>query len=494
MTSGRTAPAAVEVSGWGWQYAGRTHPSLRGVTLSITPGERVLLLGASGSGKSTFVQALAGVLAPDMGDAHGTMRVNGADPRQRLGATGLLLQNPENQILMERVGDDVAFGCENLGVPRDEIWQRVAHALQVVGLDVALDHPTHQLSGGQKQRLALAGIIAMRPGLVVLDEPTAQLDPAGAHALRRALDELVGDSEPTVVLVEHRTELWWDFATRVVVLSPEGVIWDGAPTDITAEQANTLRSQGMWMPEHLFPRTSGSPALAAASSPALGDALLEVRSLRAGYPASHATPTPSVDLTLRAGEVLALSGANGVGKSATALTVAGLLRPVGGSVRAADQLRTHGRRPARSAEPHRWGARQLVGRIGSVFQSPEHQFVRATVRQELELAPRQTGATPAQARVIADELLERLGLAPLAQAHPFTLSGGQQRRLSVGTALAATPPVLVLDEPTFGQDARTWQALADLVLDLASQGTAVLAVSHDEQFVARVAHRTQVLA
>jgi energy-coupling factor transport system ATP-binding protein len=182
-------PVRVEARGWGWRHAGRIRWALDGIDLRIAPGERVLLLGPSGSGKSTLLHALAGVHGgEDEGEQRGSLLVDGADAGAVRGRAGLVLQDPDSQVILARVGDDVAFGCENLGVPRDEIWQRVPEALDAVGLDLPLDHPTSALSGGQKQRLALASALAMRPGLLVLDEPTANLDPAGVAEVRARID------------------------------------------------------------------------------------------------------------------------------------------------------------------------------------------------------------------------------------------------------------------------------------------------------------------
>ena len=173
-------PARVEVDGWGWRYAGRRLPATRDVDLTIEPGERVLLLGASGAGKSTLLAGLAGLLGgSDEGEATGRILVDRQPPEGQRGRIGLVLQDPESGVVLSKVGDDVAFGCENLGLPADAIPSRVAEALASVGLDVPLDRPTKALSGGQKQRLALAGVLAMRPGLLLLDEPTANLDPDG---------------------------------------------------------------------------------------------------------------------------------------------------------------------------------------------------------------------------------------------------------------------------------------------------------------------------
>jgi energy-coupling factor transport system ATP-binding protein len=203
------------------------------------------------------------------------------------------------------------------------------------------------------------------------------------------------------------------------------------------------------------------------------------------YPSATGAALTPTDLRLRSGEAVAITGPNGSGKSTLALLLGGLLRPSTGAVVAGEALATgHGREPL-----WRWPARRLVGAIGSVFQDPEHQFLARTVVEELRIGPLRLGLGPAEATRRADELLERLHLAHLAQANPFTLSGGEGRRLSVATALAAAPPVLVLDEPTFGQDRRTWIELLDLLASLRDEGRAVCVVSHDPAFVRLLADR-----
>lgn len=461
----------VDARGWSWRHAGRKARALSDVTMTIQPGERVLLLGRSGAGKSTFLHALAGVLGgADEGEQHGELLLDGEKPARRRGSVGLLMQDPDSQIVLSRVGDDVAFGPENLGVSRDSIWRRVRDCLSAVGLDVPLDTSTAALSGGQKQRLALAGILALRPGLLLLDEPTANLDPAGVIEVRDAVARVLHDTESTLVVVEHRVEVWLNVVDRVIVVdSTAGVVADGPPEKVLNDQADDLAAAGVWVPgRHAVPpraqRTSGGVLLAA-------EGLAVERSKR--QPLPH-----SLDLEVRAGRALAITGPNGAGKSTLALTLAGLLRPSSGVLTAAEAL-------ADGLGPHpiRWRARDLLTRIGTVFQEPEHQFLTTTVRAELEVGPRALGLGQDEIRVRLDELLERLRLTSLAAAHPFTLSGGEKRRLSVATVLASRPKVLVLDEPTFGQDARTWGELVELLGSLLSDGHAVFAVTHDADFV-----------
>ncbi|QDZ14048.1 ABC transporter ATP-binding protein [Humibacter ginsenosidimutans] len=468
--------ARVTARSWGWRHAGRSRWAVRELDLDIEPGERVLLLGASGAGKSTLLHALAGVLGgDDEGESVGTLTVDGKAPSATRGRSGLVLQDPDAQTVMARVGDDVAFGCENLGVPREQIWPRVRAALEAVGLDLPLDTPTSALSGGQKQRLALAGALAMRPGLLLLDEPTANLDPIGVAEVRDAVAALAQESSATVVIVEHRVQVWAGVVDRVIVLdSRGGILAQGEPEKVLRSEAAALEAAGIWLPGTTFDRTR-APAVQ-------GNPLLLGRSLGVGRtPFGMRTAqvaATGIDFTAARGSALAVTGPNGAGKSTFALTAAGLLPPVSGTLEATPALSRGSR-----GEPVRWRSRELVGRIGSVFQDPEHQFVRARVRDELAVGALVTGLGSRETERRVDELLQRLRLARLADANPFTLSGGEKRRLSVATALATRPDLLVLDEPTFGQDARTWRELAALLDELLTAGHAVIAVTHDDALV-----------
>ena len=479
----RLAPARVDADGWGWRHAGRRAWALSELSLHLRPGERVLLLGPSGSGKSTLLAGLAGLLhAQESGESRGTLTVDGVAPHAMRHRAGLVLQDPESQIVMSRAGDDVAFGPENYGVPTEQIWPRVQAALDTVGFAYPLDRPTAALSGGEKQRLALAGILANQPGLLLLDEPTANLDPDGARLVRDAVARTVAASGATLVVVEHRVQPWLALVDRVVILGADGCqLADGSPDDVFRGPSFPL-PPGVWSP----PVEAG---LASSSAPrsrrSEGGAVITARALRLRYPRRSVDAVDGVELALPAGHAIAVTGANGTGKSSLALMMAGLLRPTGGVVSAFDV-------PARPL--HRRRPRSLARVLGTVFQNPEHQFLTRTVREELLLAPTLLGWPAARSSARIDELLERLGLAALAEANPFTLSGGQKRRLSVATALSASAPVLVLDEPTFGQDAQTWLALAELLESARDAGSALLVVSHDEEFVRRVADRVHVMA
>ncbi|GAA4514641.1 ABC transporter ATP-binding protein [Brevibacterium yomogidense] len=467
-----TRPARVVASGWGWRHASRRDPAVTGVDFVIEPGEKVLLLGPFGAGKSTLLSGLAGILGgEEEGVETGSLTLDGAPAAHQRGRAGLVLQDPEANTILPVLGDDVAFGAENLAVPRDEIWSRVAESLDAVGLRYPLDRSTAHLSGGERQRLAIAGVLAMRPGLLLLDEPTANLDHAGAAEVRRA----VARTSTTLVVVDHRVDAWVEHVDRVVVLeSAGGIVADGVPETVFSRHGTALEAAGVWVPG------SRPEVVRSTPTPTHGGRLLTAAGLAVGQGRpgrlGGGLVQEGIDLALGAGESLVVTGPNGAGKTTLAFALAGLTAPWAGAVTAAEALA----RGTSSPHPHRWRSRQLLTRVGTVFQRPEHQFVARSVREELAVGPRRARRDVA---TIVDDLLERLRLTHLANAHPYTLSGGEQRRLSVATALATAPRVLVLDEPTFGQDRTTWTELAALVAAHVDAGGAAVSVTHDDDYV-----------
>ena len=478
---GEGAGARVCARGWGWRHAGRKNAALSGVDLDIAPGERVLVLGPSGSGKSTLMGGLAGLLGgAEEGEATGTLTVDGVAPADARGRVGLLMQDPEAQVVLARVGDDVAFGMENLGVAREEIWPRVENSLEAVGLSVPLDHSTTELSGGQKQRLALASILAMGPGLLLLDEPTANLDPSGVAEVRAAVEAVVERTGATVVVVEHRVDVWASLVDRVIVVADGAIAADGPLDEVLAQQGDALRERGIWLPgDDVAAEVGPAPEVAPASSEAAP--IASVADLTIGYDTS-APVRSGIDLTIERGVSTCIVGANGAGKSTFALTLAGLLPPLEGTVEVETSDGTRG-------DPHEWSSKQLLGRMSMVFQEPEYQFLAATVAEELAIGPRAAGMSEEEIAPLVDEHLEALGLTALARANPMTLSGGEKRRLSVATALISAPELLILDEPTFGQDRGTWLGLVRLLRAALERGVTLVSITHDPAFVAAMGQR-----
>lgn len=478
---GEGAGARVCARGWGWRHAGRKNAALSGVDLDIAPGERVLVLGPSGSGKSTLMGGLAGLLGgAEEGEATGTLTVDGVAPVDARGRVGLLMQDPEAQVVLARVGDDVAFGMENLGVAREEIWPRVENSLEAVGLSVPLDHSTTELSGGQKQRLALASILAMGPGLLLLDEPTANLDPSGVAEVRAAVEKVVERTGATMVVVEHRVDVWASLVDRVIVVADGAIAADGPLDEVLAQQGDALRERGIWLPgDDVAAEVGPAPDVPPASSEAAP--IARVTDLTIGY-AADAPVRSGIDLTIERGVSTCIVGANGAGKSTFALTLAGLLPPLEGAVEVQTSDGTAG-------DPHEWSSKQLLGRMSMVFQEPEYQFLAATVAEELAIGPRAAGMSEEEIAPLVDEHLEALGLTKLARANPMTLSGGEKRRLSVATALISAPELLILDEPTFGQDRGTWLGLVRLLRAALDRGVTLVSITHDPAFVAAMGQR-----
>ncbi|WP_432485454.1 ATP-binding cassette domain-containing protein [Kineococcus esterisolvens] len=471
------APAALRVRGLSVTPPGAARPVLDGVDLDVPAGQRVLLAGPSGAGKSTLLRALAGVLEEGPGGepvATGEVLVAGEPTRP--GAAGLLLQDPQDAVVAATAGRDTAFGPENLALPREQVWERVARAHAAARFTAGRGREVATLSGGERQRLALAGVLALQPGVLLLDEPTSMLDAPTAEAVRAAV--LRAAAGRTLVVVDHDLAGWAGHVDRVVLLGRDGrVAADGPPGRVLVPGAGEGE---LWLPGAPEPEPAAVPAgLLAPRLPVTGDVLRGaglglVRRRRGLRPPAPATVLTGVDVDVPAGRVTPLVGVSGSGKSSLLGVLAGLTRPTAGELRACGAL-AGGVRP----QPWRWRSRELAARTGWVPQTPEHAFVRTTARAEAAATATALGLPAAH----ADALLELLGLAHRARVDPFRLSGGEQRRLALVGALAASPAVLLADEPSVGQDRRTWSVVAGLLRAAARDGAAVVVSSHDERLV-----------
>lgn len=528
---------------WGYRHASRRAFAVRGLDLTIKAGQRVLLLGASGIGKSTILSGAAGLIGNDFvaknsaksqqttlvedadgGVSEGCVLVDGVPVRRARGRVGLVLQDPDAQAIFQRLGDNVAFGPENMNVPRSEIWDRVRKSLKEVGLDgLQLHRSTSHLSGGQMQRLALAGALAMQPSVLLLDEPTANLDPDGTQQIVGAVRAVLDLTHATMVLVEHHAEPWIDMIDRVVVLGLENdeaangkaannetvhdddiarvassrtvIVADGTPDEVFNRTDLDFEDLGIWLPERYKKNVKSSANESSVSNSSAnaessekyyencdpaegyGEVLLFTKDLAISH---NSEPIARhINLEFKAGQITALVGANGAGKSTLSLTLAGLLPAVSGEVVASDALA----QGANGTDPMKWKSPDLAKRISYVFQNPEHQFACGSVLDEVMLGPLRTGVSADEARAKAQELLKRFRLARYAKANPYTLSGGEKRRLTVAASLAAAPRVLILDEPTFGQDRKTWLQIIRLIASLRSEGVSIIVVTHDRELV-----------
>ncbi|WP_091229581.1 ABC transporter ATP-binding protein [Microbacterium sp. 3J1] len=523
-------------------HADAAHPSPADVTFDIHPGEIVLLLGPSGSGKSTLTLALNGLIPHAVPvTMTGAVEAGGLDTANELTATlsthvAMVFQDPDAQIVTGTVYDEVAFGPENLRLPLDDVRARIEDALRRVGLWARRDENPDRLSGGGRQRLAIACALAMGSPLIVLDEPTANLDPQGIDDVYAALTDVIATGDRAILLVEHNLDAAMGFVTRTIVLDRAGrVAFDGPAAEIIRTHADELVAMGVWLPAATLaalrmraagavfdelPLTPGElaaalalpetpqpvPSHSARSTTERGAPSSEERSTApsrsSSEPRSTETRRPAplirargltvrrqrteilhgIDLDVEAGTLTAIVGANGAGKTTLLQSLAGVVAPP------RHQVTVDGIDPG-SASP-----RELSNRIGFVFQNPEHQFIAHTVFDELAhgLRLRRTPDAAISERVGA--MLDRFGLEAKADVHPFLLSGGEKRRLSVGTALITRPTVLALDEPTFGQDRARASELLALLHDLRGEGTTILIVTHDLQLVAEHASHTVILA
>lgn len=516
-----------------------THPGApqalpNGVSFDVHPGEFVLLLGPSGSGKSTLTLALNGLIPHALDTTMtGTVTVAGLDTSDTPVATlsthvGMVFQDPDAQIVTGSVFDEVAFGPENLLLPVPEILERTEWALRRVGLWDRRHENPDVLSGGGRQRLAIACALALHPQMLVLDEPTANLDPVGVADVYTALRDLVADGDRAIVLIEHHLDAAISLATRVIALDQQGRIrFDGPVDEVLRDHAYELLSLGVWLPSatltalrlresgvtlHPLPLTSEElhAALAThrltppdtpltdrpvATSPTPSAAnqvasetrqtppLIRVCNLRVsrGRGRARTEILHDVSLDITAGSLTAFIGTNGAGKTTLAQAIAGVEPPPRGHI------------TLDGIDPGAAHPRDMSERVGFVFQNPEHQFISGTVFDELAHGLRRRRLAEDTIRTQVTAMLDRFGLSHKADVHPFLLSGGEKRRLSVGTALITQPRVLVLDEPTFGQDRARATELLRLLHDVRAEGTTVIIVTHDMQLVAEHASHLVVI-
>ncbi|MDO5066384.1 MAG: ATP-binding cassette domain-containing protein [Propionibacteriaceae bacterium] len=470
-----TSPGGLEASGLTWQPLGAAAPVLNAVDLIISPGERVLVAGVSGAGKSTLLRAFAGVLEEHSpGELTGSVQVGGTPAGSGRPDVGLVQQQPFDSIITATVGRDVAFGPENLGVTPEEIRARVEQALDLVGFPYGEQHDTGMLSGGQAQRLALAGVLALRPDVLLLDEPVAMLDAPAAREVRDAVGRVVERSRASLVVVDHDIEGWVGIVQRLVVLDQGRVRFDGPLTEILAAHGAELVQLGLWVPG-AAPPIPQQPQLDRPKEPRA----LQARGLRVSRRAAlslHATPRPErlvldgVDLQLNPGELVALRGASGSGKSTLVATLLGLLPVTSGEVRLEGV----------AGQPRQWSSIELASRMGWVPQFTEALAVGETVLESLLATVDALGRPRQETQPQARALLAALGIEELAERHPLSLSGGEQRRLAVACALLHAPAVMALDEPTVGLDRYSWAAVAGLIQAASRNGTGVLVATHDE--------------
>ena len=449
---------------------------LNNVSLDVEQGEFVLISGPSGSGKSTLALCLAGLIPQAVpANLSGRVTVAGLDtqthPLPALARqVGVVFQNPATQLFNTTVEEEIAFAPRNLSLPGEEIEARVRQSLAATGIEHLRQRSVRALSGGEQQRVAIAAVLALRPSVLVLDEPTANLDWHGVEQVTSTLARLQREHGLTVILIEHRLAAVAPLATRVVLMDAGRIVADGPPAAVLTDKMR-LKALGLRYPWLDVSRRVEPADLE--RLPADGDPLVALRRVTAGY--GRRQVFSELNLALYPGQFVALVGDNGVGKSTVARLLAGILRPQRGRVKWHPALR-----------------RLSAGRrVGLLFQNPLHQLVCDRVEDEVTLGPANYGLA------LVDNLsplLAAADLTPLRHRRPQTLSAGQQQRTALAATLALRPRLLILDEPTMGQDWAHLSRLMDYLTHLHDNGQSILLITHDDRLVCRYARRIVRLA
>ena len=514
----RNSPSAdkplVRFSQVTYQHYGKPTPALLDVNLTVRRGSFTLLVGPSGSGKSTLCMLLNGIIPQILGGKlNGTVTVDGHDvsntPVQELAkSTAMLFQDPEWMFATLKVEDEVAFGPENLRRESAEILKSVEQSLDYVGMQNLRNNLVWALSGGQTQKLGLASVIAMQTPLIVLDEPTANLDPATTHSVHQLILRL-RDEGKTVILVTKDLDEFMAEADNMILLAEGRVVAQGAPRDVVNKHGNKILELGVWLPETteigLRLKVKGKlkkqvPITVDDAVDALEEArfqisppteklerkenvLIHAQNVEFAY-GNKFKALRGVSFEVKQGEIVAIVGQNGAGKSTLSKLLVGLQKPTSGD------LLLFGRRA------NQWRVQDLATQIALVFQNPEHQFLCDTVREELEyslLAQGIEDKTIVATRV--QDMLKRLDITETSDSHPFSLSAGAKRRLGVATMLiAGSARLLIVDEPTYGQDRRLTESLMYLINNLRQEGITILMITHDMRLVDAHIDRAIVMA
>jgi energy-coupling factor transporter ATP-binding protein EcfA2 len=485
--NGKSTPEyALVIEDLTFRYRDRPEPSLSNISLRVSPGELLLVAGASGSGKTTLIRCINGLIPRTYkGEVSGRVLVHGEEtadmPLARISQTvGTVLQDPERQILGTLVRNEVAFGLENLGTSRPEIRQRIDKALETLGITHLCDRETFSLSGGEKQKVALAGILAMAPSILLLDEPLASLDPASAQDTLALVRRLV-DEGMTLVMIEHRVE-------DVLAIRPDRVLFldEGRMRYLGPVPGlyQVVDYHEIKIPAPMIVQRAASepPPPEVHFSPAgpddRGDSappLVRFEAVGFGYE-DNVEILQSVNMDIRRGDVIAILGANGAGKTTLVKHAIGLLKPKTGRVL------------VNGKDTRKLSVAAIAHTLGYVFQSPSHMLFAPTVHAELAFGPKNLGHSPDEIEKEVQEAIDIVNLTGRENDPPLALSFGQQKRVSIAAILAMRSRILVMDEPTAGQDYKNYMDFMDAILGLPGF-EAILFITHDVDLAVIYANR-----
>ncbi len=513
MASGEVSQSYEAVSEFKnvtWRYQDAKDSSLKEITLKIRRGEVVVITGPSGAGKTTLCRCMNGLIPHFFeGELQGEITAAGMDVRVNdipflAAKVGLLFDDPSNQLFNSTVEEELAFGPENYAIPVPEMKVRIEEGLIFARLETSRLKNPHALSGGQQQACALAAIYTMRPEVFVLDEPTSNLDPYGAQVIFQRLSDLIQEGSRTFVIVEHNLETILPFANRLIVMDKGTIVADGSPSVVlkkvdlmegidlqvphATQLAYALQKQGYAEGEVPF-TTYDAVALLTKVLPSLhnvkhgrptdpsttprevSNPVVDVHDLRFTYP-DGTEALRDVNVKIPDGDYVGFIGRNGSGKTTLVKTLNGLLRPTSG------QVRVNGE----DVSGKRVG--QLARLVGYNFQNPDDQIFAKTVREELEFAPLNLGVTPEEMAKSVEQVARDLELTPYLDLNPFSLSQGLRRRVAFGSTLTLNPRVLVVDEPTTGQDYWRAKVVMELCKKINEEGKTIVIISHNMDLIA----------
>jgi energy-coupling factor transporter ATP-binding protein EcfA2 len=499
--------AIIEFVGVSWTYEERREPALVNVNLSIRRGEVVVVTGPSGAGKTTLCRCLNGLIPHFFrGELVGDVNVAGMSVRENdipflAAKVGLLFDDPSNQLFNSTVEEELAFGPENYAVPVAEIKQRIDEGLKFARLEGSRYKNPHALSGGQQQACALAAIYTMRPEVFVLDEPTANLDPFGAQLIFQRLSDLIASDSRTFVIVEHNLEAVLPYAGRLVVMDRGRIVADGTPSEVLKQvdlmegidlqvphatqlsyelqkRGHNWRSipftteDGVAMLNDILPELSIRKVNRTIGQDSGGsEHIIEVQDVSYTYP-DGTRALNHVSLGIAKGGYVGFIGRNGSGKTTLVKMFNGLLRPTSG------RILVEGKDAGIASIP------ELARMVGYNFQNPDDQIFAKTVREELEFAPRNLGLQPDEIATSVERVAKDLELSEYLDVNPFSLSQGLRRRVAFGSVLTLDPAVLVVDEPTTGQDYARAKVVMELCRKLNERGKTIVIISHNMDLIA----------
>ncbi|HET7010721.1 MAG TPA: ABC transporter ATP-binding protein [Anaerolineales bacterium] len=482
-----SAESPLVVENLSFRYRIRPELALSDVSFELKPGEILLVAGASGCGKTTLIRCVNGLIPRTYkGELQGRIQVHGEDtshwPLARISQrVGTVLQDPERQILGTKVLLEVAFGLENLAVPRKEILERVEDALHYLNISDLRDRETFRLSGGEKQKVAVAGVLAMKPSVLLLDEPLASLDPASALETLQMVRRLA-DEGMAVLLIEHRVE-------DVMRVHPDNVLFmaDGRVRYfgrleglLSVVSHREIKLPAAMVMQRAAQEPAPAPLRARPAATATRHPLVQLENVTFGY-ADGPDILKDISLDIRAGDVIGVLGPNGAGKTTLVKHTIGLLKP-----------RT-GRVVVNGLDTRRASVAQLAGVVGYVFQSPSHMLFAPSVNEELAFGPKNLDHPAAQIEKEVREALEIVRLEDRGVDSPLALSFGQQKRVSIAAILAMQSRMLVMDEPTAGQDYQNYMDFMDAILEMPAF-EAIVFITHDVDLAVSYANRVLLMA